>query len=286
MNGTRHGQQPSSTSIPDSLTFSDSGGEDAVEGRYEGEYSTRLEELLSDDEGVDSHPSGTYREQLRDVLGPEHEDDEVEEVEVENSLVQSVRENEIYESAMDDEARPVDLSSDQSAEASSPSTTDYLSPPKVVISGPPVVELKAMRQFLHPTVSRLRSTTPQASRASSVGSVGTLNSHLGLSTPASHFSALSPESSQSDLPKAHAQRTDQATTEEREVFRWSQLRSVSELVYGHHAQKVASILGTPHTGSPTVLAANGSICIGTDTGNVLVFDFKQNLKCVCSPPGM
>ena len=143
----------------------------------------------------------------------------------------------------------------------------------------------AVRPFLHPTVSRLRSTTPQASRTPSVGSVGTMNSHLGLSTPASHFSALSPDSSQSDLPKVHAQQTELRSAEEREVFRWSQLRNISELIYGHHAQKVASLLGTPHTGSPTALAANGLVCIGTDTGNIFVFDFKQNLKCVCSPPG-
>ncbi|KAI0798471.1 Golgi CORVET complex core vacuolar protein 8-domain-containing protein [Irpex lacteus] len=146
MNGTRHEQQPSSASIPDSLTFSDFGGEDAVEDHDGGDYSTRLEELLSDDEGHEEEDVGeeedededeavwTYREQLRDVLGPEHEDDEVDEQEVENSSCTP---------AMDDEARPVDVSSD---------------------------------------------------RAPSVGSVGTLNSHLGLSTPASHFSALSPES--------------------------------------------------------------------------------------------
>ncbi|KAI0684733.1 Golgi CORVET complex core vacuolar protein 8-domain-containing protein [Cytidiella melzeri] len=135
-----------------------------------------------------------------------------------------------------------------------------------------------MRPFLHPTVSRLRSTTPQASRSPSVGSVGTLNSQLGISTPASHFSALSPTSSQSDLPQAHTQQTAQTPTE-REVFRWSQLLNISDLIYGKHAQKAAAVLGTPVTGSPTVLAANGLICIGTDTGRILVFDFKQNLKC-------
>lgn len=128
MNGTRHGQQASSASIPDSFTFSDDGGaEDALEG----DYSTRFEELMSDDEdenknvptrlshnkeaadedegffytGRDSQPSGTYREQLRDVLGADVEDDELEEQEVESSLVHSVHEKEIYESAMDDEAR-------------------------------------------------------------------------------------------------------------------------------------------------------------------------------------
>ena len=126
MNGTRHGQQPSTTSISDSLTLHDLSGEDTVDDHDEGDYSARLEELLKDDEGehkttdgaededeeegffytgVDSQPSGTYREQLRDVLGPENEDDEQEEKEVENSLVRSVQDNEIYEAAMDDEAR-------------------------------------------------------------------------------------------------------------------------------------------------------------------------------------
>ena len=104
MNGTRHGQQPSTTSISDSLTLHDLSGEDTVDDHDEGDYSARLEELLKDDEGehksadgaqdeddeegffytgVDSQPSGTYREQLRDVLGPENEDDEQEEEEVE-----------------------------------------------------------------------------------------------------------------------------------------------------------------------------------------------------------
>lgn len=174
------------------------------------------------------------------------------------------------------------MSSDRSGVSSPTSPSDYMSHPKVVISGPSTSEPKAMRPFLHPTVSRLRSTTPQASRTPSVGSVGTLNSHLGLSTPASHFSALSPTSSQSE---AHAQQPARNVAEEREVFRWSQLRDIGNLVYGHHAQKAAAVMGTPLTGSPTVLAANGLICIGTDTGQILVFDFKQNLKCVCTPPG-
>ena len=106
MNGTRHGQQPSTTSISDSLTLHDLSGEDTVDDHDEGDYSARLEELLKDDEGehksadgaqdeddeegffytgVDSQPSGTYREQLRDVLGPENEDDEQEEEEVKDS---------------------------------------------------------------------------------------------------------------------------------------------------------------------------------------------------------
>ena len=72
------------------------------------------------------------------------------------------------------------------------------------------------------------------------------------------------------------------TDEKREVFRWTQLRNITEIVYGKLSQqKVQALLGTPSLGSPTVLAANGMICIGTDIGRILVFDFKQNLKCIC-----
>jgi vacuolar protein sorting-associated protein 8 len=79
-------------------------GED-IEG--EGDYSTRMEELLSGDEsdkeenamndsdsdegfvydGADAEKEATgYRQQLRDVLGSDH-DEEEEEAEVEKSLV-------------------------------------------------------------------------------------------------------------------------------------------------------------------------------------------------------
>lgn len=34
-------------------------------------------------------------------------------------------------------------------------------------------------------------------------------------------------------------------------------------------------------GQPTVMAVNGLVALGTDKGWVLVFDFAQNLRCVC-----
>jgi vacuolar protein sorting-associated protein 8 len=179
----------------------------------------------------------------------------------------------------------VEVSSQQSDGSPPASPTGY-TPPKVTVTGPSSEKPKNIRPFLHPTVSRLRSTTPLASRTPSAGSIGTLNSHLGVSSPASHFSALSPTSSQSDLPNTHPQPNAQLASDEREVFRWSQLRNISDLVYGKHAHKAAAVLGTQITGSPTVIATNGLICIGTDTGRILVFDFKQNLQCVCAPPGI
>lgn len=90
-----------------SLGFSDDHGEEE-EDTHQGDYSTRMEELFDDgdddevadedeeDEGgfvytgqdADESP-GDYRSQLRDVLGPdaEDEDEEAEELEVENSLL-------------------------------------------------------------------------------------------------------------------------------------------------------------------------------------------------------
>lgn len=69
-----------------------------------------------------------------------------------------------------------------------------------------------------------------------------------------------------DLQKCHEQLVDSQ-------FDPPSLRSISDFMF---AQKTCSILG-----SPTVLAANGLICIGTHTWLTDVFDFKQTLKCVC-----
>lgn len=94
-----------------SLGFSDTGGEDEHEDEYQGDYSSRMEELFEDGEdedegqeeddedeegflytGLDADESpGDYRSQLRDVLGPEHEEEEeTEELEVERSLLHDV----------------------------------------------------------------------------------------------------------------------------------------------------------------------------------------------------
>lgn len=111
---------------PEHIVYSDDEGEDDRDDHL-GDYSTRLEELMSDEDdqegnangaeyededdegffynGTDSAPAGTYREQLRDVLGPEHDLDDAEEPEVENSLIHDVTEKERFESSMDDEAR-------------------------------------------------------------------------------------------------------------------------------------------------------------------------------------
>ena len=131
---------------------------------------------------------------------------------------------------------------------------------------------KPTRPFIHPTISRLRSVVPQqqSKRLSSVSSLP------NASPSPSHFSAISRASSVSNLP-AHFASQEEPHALSREVFRWAVLRDISQQIY---LRKASSVLGSFH-GLPTALSANGFICIGTDRGRVLVFDFKQQLKCVC-----
>ncbi|EPT04596.1 hypothetical protein FOMPIDRAFT_1113223, partial [Fomitopsis schrenkii] len=158
------------------------------------------------------------------------------------------------------------------------------SPPRPSGSNGRSTPSRFSRPFLHPTISRLRSTTPQASRVPSSASVGTLFSHApeGVSETPSHFSALSRSSSATNLPSSGVNDKSPVTSEPREVFRWTHLKTIGELLF---SQKAAALLGTENIGSPTVMAANGLICVGTDAGTAVVFDFKQNLKCICGTEG-
>lgn len=127
MNGTHDVDDAGRNGLSDELHFSDSESGDSPEVDAEadgvGDYSTRFDELMSDGEdeeadpdddedegggfvyaGVDSDPTGGYRDQLRDVLGADHEEDEVEAEEVERSLVHEVEENEKFAATIEDEA--------------------------------------------------------------------------------------------------------------------------------------------------------------------------------------
>ncbi|KAH9935787.1 Golgi CORVET complex core vacuolar protein 8-domain-containing protein [Fomitopsis serialis] len=297
MNGTRR---------HDDLDFSD--GEDGdVQDDHPGDYSARLEELMSDTEegsdghphddehgdeddeegfvysGMDAVPSGGYREQLRDVLGHDHEEDELDEREVERSLVHDVEEKDHLASLMEDEARPVGpVSDDTPSTPPTPpiSVSGAPSPPKPPASNGRGTPSRLSRPFLHPTISRLRSTTPQASRVPSSASVGTLFSHVpeGVSESPSHFSALSRSSSATNAMVRMARAVSHPR---RERSSGGRNAGCPRRPLAKQPQKAASLLGTENAGSPTVMAANGLICVGTDVGKVVVFDFKQNLKCIC-----
>ena len=100
MNGTRTaGDSAHNGTGEEDFAFSDTDADDAPDVGL-GDYSMRFEELMSDSEedgrhggdeededeeegfiynGVDSDPTSGYREQLRQVLGPDHEEEEAEE---------------------------------------------------------------------------------------------------------------------------------------------------------------------------------------------------------------
>ncbi|KAI0373910.1 hypothetical protein BV20DRAFT_1049354 [Pilatotrama ljubarskyi] len=309
MNGTHDAEDAGRNGLSEELHFSDSEGGDSPDDGA-GDYSARFEELMSDGEdgdanddnddedeggfvysGVDADPTGGYREQLREVLGPDHEEDELEEQEVERSLVHEVQENENFAATIEDEAGHVQvltsLTSHEplplSPRTPLPSTPTSRMPSHLGNGTPSRTPLT--RPYLHPSISRLRSMTPQPSRTPSAASAVTLQSHLHESSSAapSHFSALSRSSSATNLSThfARGDVTPARTVPPREVLRWTHLRIIGEYIYAGPTSKASSVLGTQSYGSPTVLAANGLICIGTDTGRVLVFDFKQSLKCIC-----
>ncbi|KAH9948952.1 hypothetical protein B0H21DRAFT_196377 [Amylocystis lapponica] len=305
MNGAEPNADDGRVATRGSVDFSDydSEGED-VQADHAGDYSTRFEELMSDGEdregsdgslhdkddddeegfvydGADAEPTGGYREQLRDVLGAEHEEDGLSEAEVERSLLQDSEENEKFAALIEDEAGRVEVLSERSRSVSPIPHIAAPVPHRIAAIQDPSTPA---RPFLHPSISRLRSSTPQASRFPTSGSVGTIWSHAeGASAAPSHFSALSRTSSLTNLSagQARADKSNGHSQPAREVFRWTQLRVLGEHIYNPQPQKAISLLGTENAGSPTVLAANGLICVGTDANRILVFDFKQNLKCVC-----
>ncbi|TFK75390.1 hypothetical protein BDN72DRAFT_832262 [Pluteus cervinus] len=287
------------TSTIHQLHFSDSeGSEDEGADDHPGDYSARMEELMGDDEAdaqdVDEDDEGgfvydgldavdlsdNYQNQLREVLGTEIDEDEHDAKEVEHSLV-------IETSPPDDDDDPLlnDSLSDRALSSGSLDPSYALTPPRFDSPGPNETQSRLARPFLHPNVSRLRSYTPQGSPLPSTGSYGT-HSHIfdGTSPSPSHFDSMSRASSNSNMVGAGAipRINGNSNLSPRDVFKWTDLRNITHHVFSSKAQqKASSILGVPSIGSPTVLAANGYICVGTDEGCTSIYDFKQTLKCVC-----
>lgn len=146
------------------------------------------------------------------------------------------------------------------------------------------------RPFLHPSVSRLRSMTPRSqtpniSSAASVTSATSSNLRGGVSPSLSHFSSISRASSVSDLRSTTASHQSDVTENERglkarDVFRWTQLKTIGDQIFPSTSQKASAILGSSW-GAPTVMVSNGLVCVGTDRGVVVVYDFRQQFKCAC-----
>ncbi|KAH7874770.1 Golgi CORVET complex core vacuolar protein 8-domain-containing protein [Lentinula edodes] len=283
-------------SLPREDSLNLSGSED--DNDHGGDYSTRMEELFADDvqdsnghledesdddggflyTGNDADLSTSYRDQLRNVL---EDDSDAEVHEVEKSLMAEDPTEEVP--SEDEEHDPLEVLSDQTH--STPITT----PPRLTSPPPADTPSKLAKPFLHPTVSRLRSYTPQSSRVPSNSSLGTNALHAASPAP-SHFSSMSRMSSVSNFHSpSSAGFSDSAApnglpkVSDRDVFKWTELRNISNYIYSAYSSKASSVLGTA-LGTPTVLSANGLICVGTDDGKICVYDFRQTLKCICYNP--
>ncbi|GAA5899138.1 hypothetical protein JCM8208_003013 [Rhodotorula glutinis] len=66
------------------------------------------------------------------------------------------------------------------------------------------------------------------------------------------------------------------------TIKWSPLKRLSARVRPSSGSSAAAeLMAQSALGQPTVMAVNGLVALGTNKGWVLVFDFAQNLRCVC-----
>ncbi|KAF9450435.1 hypothetical protein P691DRAFT_810376 [Macrolepiota fuliginosa MF-IS2] len=296
--------------------FSDSDGEFEHDSEEDtgflsrGDYSSRMEEIMDDEDdeeetsfkfdsgddeeeegflytGVDSGPTVTtsasnYRDRLKEVLGQDELTDEDEGVDVPRVVVEQ-----------EEEHLPMEETSTSSLRSSSAS-------PRGVVPVPRKAS-RIAKSFLNPNVSRLRSLPPHVSSDPTTTLSSSLISFDSSSpsqniTPTSHNLSRTSSFSNSNSYSRDHHHTHPPTQDHREVvnaviqsiendvFRWTNLHTVTQEVYASAnsaTRKAMSILGAQKFETPTVLAANGYVCIGTSDGKILVYDFRQALKCVC-----
>ncbi|KAJ3575088.1 hypothetical protein NP233_g1320 [Leucocoprinus birnbaumii] len=284
--------------------------EEILDGDDDEEEDGNEFKLDSDDEdveegflytGVDAAEgtaASNYKARMREILGQDDMTDE-EDVEVPKVVVDN------------EEAHPPEETqlprTDSGISVQTDASTKQL---QVSAPVPRKASSKIAKPFLHPNVSRLRSHSPHLppSRTPEISFTTSLtNFHYApspsqlLNTSSSH--TLSRVSSFSNTHSSHSptrspnlssnsqqhlsHRGDDVVNAviksvEQEVFRWTNLHSISKEVYASSALKKAmTVLGAKGFETPTVLAANGYVCIGTSDGKILVYDFRQVLKCVC-----
>ena len=133
---------------------------------------------------------------------------------------------------------------------------------------------------------------PPTSNESPASSVTAPNLHVDAP---SHFSSISRSSSVTNIPgtgsqggspNADTMHARLSAKPKREPFRWTALKNILIHVRtppNATPQKAAKVLGGfLSTETPTVMAANGLVCVGTNQGRVHIFDFKQQLRSTCS----
>ncbi|KAK4700735.1 vacuolar protein sorting-associated protein 8, partial [Phenoliferia sp. Uapishka_3] len=161
------------------------------------------------------------------------------------------------------------------------------------------------RPAAHPQINRLRSTSTQLKQQNKISSVSTQSAFdhkRQAESPASSGFDLQSRRSESVVSNLHDLPTPSdllstndpsspgpASSSERTpspTIKWTPLRRISTRLHSPTAKAgpgftpagatAAGLLGTP-----TVLAVSGIIAVGTSKGWVMVFDFGQNLRCVC-----
>lgn len=147
---------------------------------------------------------------------------------------------------------------------------------------PAGIPLKLSRPYLHPSISRLRSYPAQPTSPTNNASPG--QAAVMASPSPSYFSELSGQSSLADLAQLGISASgiqDEDSSREQEAFRWTRLRQIENAIGLHTTPNPNIIKGADDLGTPSCMTANGLICLGTSTGRVLVYNFKQMLQCVC-----
>jgi hypothetical protein len=151
----------------------------------------------------------------------------------------------------------------------------------------------------HPQISRLRSISTQQRFVSGssystavenfnqVDSPGTSNFDLASRrSSASNLFDLPPSSDLVTPEPSSPTSTSEAGRPSTETFKWSSLKRISSRIYppiskGGVGFTPAGATAAGLMGVATVMAVSGIIAVGTSKGWVMVFDFGQNMRCVC-----
>lgn len=154
-----------------------------------------------------------------------------------------------------------------------------------------------------PSISRLRSHMRHPSSSSIDSSISSQQPHVSRSVSSSHFSQLSRTTSSSTLhslsssnpapplsrpgPSSHPLLSD--------PLHYTTLKRISYTLYPSRSSNKLASMGAlssetrgndvknpsslrPEFGVPSIMVANGLICVGTDQGWVGVWDFKGDMK--------
>ncbi|BGP48823.1 hypothetical protein JCM10450v2_004699 [Rhodotorula kratochvilovae] len=122
-----------------------------------------------------------------------------------------------------------------------------------------------------PSTSALDNISRRSSASNLFDLPSTSDLPLGTATPASETSSLLGGTTASNGAPPRVR-----------TIKWSPLKRLSARVHPPAASSAAAeLMAQSALGQPTVMAVSALVALGTNKGWVLVFDFAQNLRCVC-----